>query len=59
MDWLNLTEKYEWLTPTMKEAPFYYDGITPEEYDKENNYFQRHFADYLKNKYTPLWKQNK
>lgn len=52
-------EEYEWLTPTMKEAPFYYDGITPEEYDRENNYFQKHFGEYMKNKYVPLWKQNK
>ena len=50
-------EDDKWITPTMKEAPFYYEGITPEEYDIENIYYQSHFDEYLNNKYKPLWKQ--
>lgn len=41
----------------MKEAPFYFDGITSKEYDRENVYFQSHYEEYLKNQYTPLWEQ--
>ncbi|MCH5304767.1 MAG: polysaccharide deacetylase family protein [Ruminococcus sp.] len=46
-----------WLTPTMKEAPFYHKGITPQEYDEENKYLQTHYDDVLNRKYQPLWKQ--
>ncbi len=47
----------DWATPTLKEAPFYFDGITPEQYETENEYLWKNM-DKLKNgTYKPLWKQ--
>lgn len=50
-------EEVNWATETLKEAPFWREGMQPEEYDKEREYFIRHYEDYLNDKYTPLWKQ--
>ncbi len=52
---LNLEE--DWARGTLKEAPFWRDGMTPEEYDEENIYLQRHWDEYMNNTYVPLWKQ--
>ena len=48
-----------WATPTLKEAPYWRDGMTPEEYDGERDYFYKHWDDYIHGKYVPLWKQKK
>lgn len=32
--------------------------MTPEEYEKERAYLMEHWSDYMKNQYTPLWKQD-
>ena len=48
----------DWATPTLKEAPFWKDGMTPEEYDEEREYFYKHYEDYTNGKYKPLWQQN-
>lgn len=47
----------DWARGTLKEAPFWRDGMTPEEYDEENLYLQEHWKEYMDNKYVPLWKQ--
>lgn len=35
-------EDKDWETPTLKEAPFWREGMTPEEYDEEREYFDVH-----------------
>ena len=48
----------EWATPTLKEAPWWRQGMTIEEYDIERDYYGEHFGDLVVNgKYVPLWKQ--
>ncbi|MGN0501124.1 MAG: hypothetical protein ACI4HK_08300 [Ruminococcus sp.] len=49
----------EWATLTIKEVPFWRDGMTPEEYDEERIYFYKNFDSYKKGTYIPLWKQKK
>lgn len=46
----------EWATPTLKEAPFWHEGMTPEEYDAENEYLERNFHMLIEGTYKPLWK---
>ena len=47
----------EWATATLKEAPFWRDDMTPEEYDVEREYLANNWDDFTKGKYKPLWKQ--
>lgn len=47
----------DWATATLKEAPYWRDGMTPEEYENERDYFNSHLRDFYHNNYTPLWKQ--
>ena len=49
----------DWCTPGMREAPFYYEGITPEQYELERTYLAEHFKDLQNGTYVPLYKQNK
>ena len=46
-----------WATGTLKEVPFWRDGMTPEEYDIERLYLHTHWDDYTKEFYVPLWRQ--
>lgn len=47
-----------WASPTLKEAPFWREDMTPEEYEIERTYYYEHFHDLVKKGlYTPLWKQ--
>ena len=39
------------------EAPYWKNGMTPEEYEREREYFNTNFQAYLKGEYVPLWKQ--
>lgn len=48
-----------WATATLMEAPFWRDGMTPEEYDIEREYYAKNINLVQESKYTPLWKQNK
>ena len=43
--YLSLMEekKNEWATENIKEAPFWVDGMTPQEYDREREYYLRNF----------------
>ena len=47
----------KWCSAGMKEAPFYYPGITLEEYEKERTYFQKHIEEWQSGTYEPLWQQ--
>ena len=46
-----------WATPSLMEAPYWRDGMTPEEYDIERAYFQRNIDKWGTPEYVPLWKQ--
>ncbi len=55
-----MDNKEEWATPTLKECPWWRDGMTPEEYDVEREYCYKNFDTPEKMiQYIPLWKQNK
>ena len=54
-DWLKLSNN--WATGTLKEAPYWREGMSPEEYEIERNYFNAHLGDFYKGIYVPLWKQ--
>ena len=47
-----------YFSPGMKENPFYYDGISVDEYEKEREYYFSNFKTLvMEGKYKPLWKQ--
>ena len=48
----------EWASETLKEEPFWRDGMTVEEYEKEREYLKNHLEDLRNGTYEPLWKQN-
>lgn len=49
----------DWATPTLKECPWWRDGMTPEEYDIEREYCCKNYDTSEKMiSYIPLWKQN-
>ena len=43
--------------PEYWESPYFYDGITMGEMDEEIRYYAKHYEDYKKSAYIPLWKQ--
>ena len=50
-------DENSWATETLKEVPFWRDGMTPEEYDIEREYYARNFNMVKNGEYKPLWKQ--
>jgi len=52
---LNNTD--DWAPGQLKEAPFWRKGMTPEEYEKEREYFLDNLDKYPLGGYEPLWKQ--
>lgn len=41
-----------------KKFPYWREGMTPEEYLKEEEYYAEHFEDLVQTgKYKPLWQQ--
>lgn len=50
-------KNYEEFSPTLKEAPYYHDGMTFEEYDIEREYYLKNLDLVHEGKYVPLWKQ--
>ena len=46
-----------WATGSLKEAPYWREGMSPEEYEIERDYFNAHLEDFYKGIYVPLWKQ--
>jgi len=53
-----MMEESKWCSEGMKEAPFYHQGMTMEEYEKERDYFNLHIEEWKNGTYEPLWKQN-
>ncbi len=53
----SMKEERDWATPTLKEVPFWREGMSPEEYDIERAYYGRNFHLVRERKYKPLWKQ--
>ena len=51
-----MTEESEF-SFSMKEYPFYYKGMTLEEWKKERQYMSEHLDDVRTGKYKPMWKQ--
>ncbi len=47
----------EWATYTLMEAPFWRNGMSPEEYEKESEYYYRNLKDVKQGTYRPLWQQ--
>lgn len=54
---MSKSSEKDWATPTLKEAPYWREGMTPEEYDKEREYLNNHIKEYWEGSYLPLWKQ--
>ena len=52
-----MSKKSDWATCSLMEAPFWRDGMSPEEYDKEQEYYYKHLNDVKDGIYLPLWKQ--
>lgn len=50
-------EESKWCTAGMKEAPFYHEGMTWEEYEAEQIYFQENNKAWHDGAYIPLWRQ--
>ena len=49
----------DWARATLKEVPFWRDGMSVEEYERERDYLNLHLEDLKNGKYIPLWKQEK
>ena len=49
----------DWATASLKEVPFWRDDMSPEEYDREREYYIRNYDLVRKCQYVPLWKQEK
>ena len=54
-----MEEDRNWATPTLKEVPFWRDDMSPEEYDKEREYYAKNFHLVREGLYVPLWKPKK
>ncbi|MBO5426772.1 MAG: hypothetical protein J6A25_14790 [Lachnospiraceae bacterium] len=50
-------EESNWSTPTLREVPFWRDGMSPEEYEIERSYYLENYNLVAEGKYVPLWKQ--
>ena len=59
-EWLFLMEEKpnDWATPSMKEFEFWRDGMTPDEFEKERDYFYTMISSGKRSEYKPLWKMN-
>lgn len=48
----------DWANETLKCAPFWRDGMTQEEFDREGEYYCNNYFNLVETgQYTPLWKQ--
>ena len=57
MEGLTVLSEEIWATASMREFIFWRDGMTPEEFEEEQQYYYAHTEDLKKGTYTPLWKQ--
>lgn len=56
---LLVEETQDWVSPGVKEAPYWRDGMSLDEFEIEREYYYRHLNDVKKGNYKPLWKQEK
>lgn len=49
--------KNDWTNSAIREAPYYYPGMSVEEYERERRYFYDNIKLVVEGKYLPLWKQ--
>lgn len=55
---MKLTEEdKEWATETLKETPYWRDGMTVDEYEVERKYLYEDFGRIREGTYKPLWVQ--
>ena len=56
-----MEENRNWATPSIKERPFWRDGMSCEEYELERAYYYNYLNKDIahQREYKPLWKQNK
>ena len=47
----------DWAAPTLKEVPFWREGMFPEEYEEERAYMIQNWNTVIKGQYAPLWKR--
>ena len=47
----------DWTNSALREAPYYYPGMSVEEYERERRYFYDNIKSVVEGKYLPLWKQ--
>lgn len=47
-----------WAPHSVREVPFWRDGMSPEEYEVERRYYYDNYDLVKQRKYMPLWKQN-
>lgn len=53
----NGSSEKDWAHPTLKEMPFWREGMTTEEYDTEREYYYKNYDLVREGKYKALWKQ--
>lgn len=49
----------DWACHSIKESPYWRDGMTVEEYEKEREYYYKNYDSVKEGTYIPLWKQGK
>lgn len=52
-----MAKESDWATYTLMEVPFWRNGMTPEEYEKEREYYYKNFKKVKEGTYRPLWQQ--
>ena len=52
-----MEENKQWATFPIRETLFWRDGMTPEEYEKEREYYYKNMESVKNGTYKPLWKQ--
>lgn len=45
-----MVKKDSWETEAQREAPYWVDGMTPEEYDSEREYYLKHYDEIRRGK---------
>lgn len=52
-----MEENNEWANASIKETPYWRDGMSVDEYEKERLYYYKHLKDVKEGRYKPLWKK--
>lgn len=53
------TNGQDWATETLKEAPFWREDMSPEEYEDERSYLHENWNRFMNGDYVPLWEQKR